>query len=208
MKLLLTAFEPFGEDHINSTDEILNLIPGRVAGAQVVSLCLPVVFGKSLDVLRDAIERERPDAILCLGQAGGQDTITPERIAVNIEDASIPDNDGRQPVDQPVYPDGPDAYFSTLPVKEMTEAIRREGLRARLSNSAGTFVCNQVMYGLLYILEHEYPGVRGGFLHLPYLTEQAALHPGAFGMTRGELVKGVTAAVRAVISALSPQKIC
>ncbi len=208
MKLLLTAFEPFGGDEFNSTAEVLSLIPSEIEGAQVVSVCLPVVFGKSVEILRETIERERPDAVICLGQAGGREALTPERIAINLEDASIPDNAGQKPVDEKIFADGPDAIFTTLPVKEMTEAIRKEGLPAQLSNSAGTFVCNQLMYGLMYYLEREFPGVRGGFLHLPYLKEQADTKPGMFGMTRSELAKGVTAAVRAVVTAGYTGKSC
>ncbi len=208
MKLLLTAFEPFGGDTVNSTQEILKMIPGTINGAGIVSVCLPVVFGRSVDLLREMIEQERPDAVLCLGQAGGRPVLTPERIAINLEDASLPDNAGQQPVDQAVFPEGPDAFFSTLPVREMTEAIRKEGLPAELSNSAGTFVCNQLMYGLLYLLEREFPGVRGGFLHLPYLKEQADAHPGSFGLTREELARGVIAAIRSVIAAQDTRRSC
>ncbi len=206
MKLLVTAFEPFGEDAVNSSEETLRMIPERIDGARIISVCLPVVFGKSVDMLRDVVERERPDAVLCLGQAGGSTELTPERVAINLEDASLPDNAGQQPSDAVIFPDGPAAFFSTLPVRKMTDAIREEGLPARMSNSAGTFVCNQLMYGLLYYLEREFPGVPGGFLHLPYLKEQADAHPGSFGLSREELAKGVMAAIRAVIAADLPQK--
>ena len=184
------------------------MIPETVDGAGIVSVCLPVVFGKSVDMLMETIGREHPDAVLCLGQSGGRTVLTPERIAINLEATSLPDNAGQQPADAVIFPDGPDAFFSTLPVRAMTDSILKEGLPAEISNSAGTFVCNQLMYGLLYHLGREFPGVRGGFLHLPYLREQADAHPDSSGLSREELAKGVIAAIRAVIDSQNPEKSC
>ena len=200
MKLLITAFEPFGDDSRNSAQDTLETIPDEINGAQITKVVLPVVFGKSLECLRSAILKEKPDAVLCLGQAGGRKALTPERIAINLSDARLPDNDGQQPSDQAIFADGPDAYFSTLPIKSMTAAIRNAGVPAEVSNSAGTYVCNQVMYGLLYFIAHEFPKVRGGFLHLPYTEEQAAAHPGEPGLSIPDLTAGVTAAVNAIIA--------
>ena len=200
MKILLTAFEPFDGEELNSSKEALLPVPEEISGSKIVKMNLPVEFGTSIQLLRDAICRERPDAVLCLGQAGGRKALTPERIAINVNDARIPDNAGQQPVDEVIYPDGPDAYFSTLPVKSMAEAIREAGVPAEVSNTAGTFVCNQLMYGLLYFISHEFPAIRGGFLHLPYLTEQTVSHPDDPGLSRADLTKGITAAVRAIIA--------
>ena len=200
MKILVTAFEPFGGDKLNSAQEALRFVPDEIRGAEIVKLCLPVAFGRSFDVLRDAIRREKPDAVLCLGQAGGRKAMTPERVAINLNDTRLPDNDGLQPVDEAIDPGGPDAYFSTLPAKSMVRAIRNAGVPAEISNSAGTFVCNRVMYGLLDCIAHEFPSVKGGFLHMPYMDEQAADHPEDPCLPRGELTRGVTAALEAIIN--------
>ncbi|MBQ6509426.1 MAG: pyroglutamyl-peptidase I [Flexilinea sp.] len=199
MKILVTSFEPFGGDKLNSAQEALRFVPDEIRGAKVVKRCLPVAFGRSAAVLREALRSEKPDAVLCLGQAGGRKALTPERVAINLEDARLPDNDGCQPVDEAIDPDGPDAYFSTLPAKSMVRAIRNAGLPAEISNSAGTFVCNRVMYGLLDCLAHEFPTVRGGFLHVPYMAEQAAEHPDDPCLPREDLTRGVTAAIEAII---------
>lgn len=198
MKLLVTAFEPFGGEKLNSAQEALRSVPDQINGAGIVKACLPVVFGRSMEMLREVIRREKPDAVLCLGQAGGRNALTPERIAINLNDARLPDNDGQQPVDELIFPDGPDAYFTTLPVKAMVNAIRDAGLPAEVSNSAGTYVCNQLIYGLMYFISHEFPAVRGGFLHLPYLDVQAAEHPGDPGLPCQDLTRGIIAAIKAI----------
>ena len=198
MKILVTSFEPFGGDKLNSAQEALRYVPDEILGAKIVKCCLPVVFGRSAEILREAIRSERPDAVLCLGQAGGRKTLTPERVAINLNDARIPDNDGCQPVDEAIDPAGPDAYFSTLPTKSMLRAIRNAGVPAEISNSAGTFVCNRVMYGLMDCLAHEFPSVRGGFLHMPYMEEQAADHPDDPCLPRADLARGVIAAIEAI----------
>lgn len=199
MKLLVTAFEPFGGERLNSSQETLALLPTEVGGTQLVKRTLPVAFAAAAEELRRIVAAELPDAVLCLGQAGDRRALTPERVAVNLADARIPDNTGAQPEDEPVIPGAPAAYFATLPVKAMTEAIRAAGLPAELSNSAGTFVCNAVLYTLLDLQARTYPHMRGGFLHLPRLAEQAAGRDGAFGLTREELAQGVRAALKAII---------
>lgn len=206
MKLLVTAFEPFGGEKLNSAQEALRSVPDQINGAGIVKACLPVVFGRSMEMLREMIRREKPDAVLCLGQAGGRSALTPERIAINLNDARLPDNDGQQPVDELIFPDGPDAYFTTLPVKSMVNAIRDAGLPAEVSNSAGTYVCNQLIYGLMYFISHEFPAVRGGFLHLPYLDVQAAEHPGDPGLPCQDLTRGIIAAIKAITGTIrSPE---
>lgn len=193
MKLLLTAFEPFGGEARNASRDALALLPEEIAGVRIARRVLPVVFGGAAEALRRAVEEETPDAVLCLGQAAGRAALTPERAAINLRDARIPDNAGRQPVDEPIVPDGPAAYFATLPVKAMVGAIRAAGLPAELSNTAGTFVCNEVMYALLHLLARRYPGVRGGFLHLP--------RPEELGLTDADLARGLEAAIRAILEA-------
>ncbi len=190
MTVLVTAFEPFGGEAVNASQEALARLPEELGGARLVKRVLPVAFDAAADGLRRAVRETAPDAVLCLGEAGGRAALTPERVAVNLRDARIPDNAGARPVDEPVVPGGPAAYFATLPVRAMAEAVRAAGLPAELSNTAGTYVCNTVMYALLDQLERERPGVRGGFLHLP--------RPQETGLTADDLARGVAAALRAI----------
>lgn len=169
MVTLLTGFEPFGASATNpSWDAVTELATRRsVATAQ-----LPCTFTGSLSALRAAIAEHSPDLVVCVGQAGGRAAITPERIAVNIRDARIPDNAGDQPIDVPVVDSGPAAYFTTLPVKAAVARVAAAGIEAGVSHTAGTFVCNNVFYGLMHLLATEMPRVRGGFVHVPYSPEQ------------------------------------
>ena len=190
MKILLTAFEPFGGDTVNPAQEAVALIPAEVAGAQIVKVDVPVVFGKSIETVRQAMAREKPDAVLCIGQAGGRIGMTPERVAINVDDGRIPDNEGNQPVDQPVFADGAPAYFATLPVKAMVTAIREAGIPASLSNTAGTYVCNHLMYGVLYHIAKSFPGMKGGFMHVPFLHEQVMNRPGTASLSKAIVRNG------------------
>lgn len=199
MKILVTAFEPFGGETLNASKEALALVDERSTGAQLVKLALPVVFGGAAEMLIEAVRRERPQAVLCLGEAGGRGQLTPERVAINLRDARIPDNAGAQPEDQPIAADGPEAFFSTLPVKRMVEAIRAAGLPAAVSLSAGSFVCNDLMYSLLFFCREEFPAIRAGFMHLPYLSAQAkGKTPAPPAFESAQLARGVEAALRAV----------
>lgn len=172
--LLVTGFEPFGGEPVNPSWLLAQALHGqRIGGAPVVALQLPCVFGQALQVLDAALARERPQLVLALGQAAGRSDFSVERVAINVDDARIADNAGAQPVDQPVLAGGPAAYFSTLPIKAIVAALRGAGVPAAVSQSAGTFVCNHVFYGLMHRLQGR-PGVRGGFVHLPLLPEQAA----------------------------------
>lgn len=192
MKLLLTAFDPFGGATINPALEAVNLV-GAVAGVDIIKLEVPTVFGTSVDTVISAIEKHLPDAVLCVGQAGGRTGLTPERVAINIDDARIPDNEGHQPVDCPIAAEGPAAYFSTLPVKAMTAAIRQAGLPSDLSNTAGTFVCNHLMYGVLHHLAKHHPAIRAGFLHVPFLPQQ-----GSPSLPLEDIARGIEAAIAAI----------
>lgn len=173
MKILLTGFEPFGGEDINPSWEAVQRLQAP-EGTELVRLRLPVVFREAGEQLAAALAREQPDLVLCIGQAAGRDAITPERLGVNLMDASIPDNAGFQPQEEPVIPGAPAAYFARLPVKELAQAIRDAGVPAQVSNSAGLFVCNALLYRLLHEMETGYPHMRGGFLHVPCLPEQAA----------------------------------
>lgn len=169
-KLLITGFEPFGGGDVNPSWLAVEQLPEQVGEFVLCKLNLPTVYEKSFRLVLEKAANFQPDVILCVGQAGGRDAVTPERIAVNIRDARIPDNGGNQPRGEFVVPEGPAAYFSTVPVEKMAQAIRDAHIPATVSNSAGAFVCNDTLYGLL----HHYAGtgVRVGFIHVPYIPEQ------------------------------------
>ncbi|MFD7711954.1 pyroglutamyl-peptidase I [Streptomyces sp. NPDC059785] len=172
-RVLITGFAPFGGERVNPSWQAASLVAAEPpAGLTVTAAELPCVFGDSLDALRDALTATAPDLVLCLGQAGGRPGVTVERVAINVDDARIPDNAGNQPIDEPVVPDGPAAHFSTLPVKTCVAALREAGVPAAVSNTAGTFVCNHVAYGLGHLIATEFPHVRGGFAHVPWAPEQ------------------------------------
>ena len=198
MKILLTAFEPFGGENVNPAQKAVKLVRDEIAGARIIKIDVPVVFGESIDTVRKMMEKEKPDAVLCIGQAGGRAGLTPERVAINIDDARIPDNAGNQPADQPVFPDGPSAYFSSLPVKAMTAAIRDAGIPASLSNTAGTYVCNHLMYGVLYHIAKSFPGTQGGFMHVPFLHGQVTDRPNMASLSVQDIVTGIEAAITAI----------
>lgn len=170
-KVLMTGFAPFDGESVNPSWQAVSLLGAR--RDDVAAVELPCEFEASLPALRRAVEEHRPSLVVCVGQAGGRLDVTPERVAVNLIDARIPDNAGAQPVDVPVVPDGPAAYFTSLPVKACVAAIRAAGVPASVSHTAGTYVCNQVFYGLMHLLSTR-PDVRGGFVHVPFSPEQVA----------------------------------
>ncbi len=200
MKILVTAFDPFGGESINPALEAVKLMKDNIDGAEIVKLEIPTVFRKSIDKVAEAIVKENPDVVLSIGQAGGRFEVTPERVAINVDDARIPDNEGNQPIDVPIYEDGAPAYFTTLPVKAMVEAIKSVGLPSSLSNSAGTFVCNHIMYGVLYQIEKMGKNIRAGFIHVPFIPEQVARRPApAPCMSMVDIAKALEAAVTAIV---------
>lgn len=184
-RVLLTGFEPFEGAAINPSWEAARaldgwMLPGSAGAVHVRARCLPCVFGAALQALDLAMAEWQPQLIIAVGQAGGRSAFTPERVAINIDDARIGDNAACQPIDQPVVPGAPPAYFSTLPIKAIVAAVRAAGLPAEVSNTAGTFVCNHLFFGLMHRLAQAgQAGVRGGFIHIPYLPEQAACASGA-----------------------------
>ena len=197
MKLLLTAFDPFGGAAINPALEAVKLVPEKVGTVEVIKLTVPTMFRKSIDCTVEAIEAHRPDAVLCIGQAGGRCELTPERVAINLDDARIPDNAGAQPIDAPIRTEGAPAYFATLPIKAMAAAIREAGLPASVSNTAGTFVCNHLMYGVLHHLALRHPGTKGRFMHVPFAPSQVVDRP-APSMSIPDIARGIEAAIRAI----------
>ena len=199
MTLLLTAFYPFGGDAINPALEAVKLVADKIGRFDIVKLEVPTVFRKSIDTVAKAIEEEKPDVVLCIGQAGGRFEITPERVAINVDDARIKDNEGNQPIDIKIFEDGENAYFTTLPIKAMVEAIREANLPAAVSNTAGTFVCNHLMYGVLYTLAKKYPHIKGGFTHVPFIPAQVARRtPVAPYMALEDIKRGLEAAIDAI----------
>lgn len=191
MKLLITGFDPFGGESINPSWEAVKLLPDTVGDYALYKMNIPTIYGTAARLVLEKAEQIGADVILCVGQAGGRSAVTPERIGVNIRSARIPDNAGNQPVEQPVAEGGPDGIFSTVPVAEMARAIQDAGLPGAVSNSAGTFVCNDVLYTLLY--RYADTPVRVGFIHVPYLPEQ-----GTPNLPLEETVRALTAAILAV----------
>ena len=189
--LLITGFDPFGGAAVNPAWQAVQLLPKRIGDFEVHKLGIPTVFGKGAALTMEAAEAIRPHVILCIGQAGGRDAVTPERIAVNIRDARIPDNAGNRPCGERITADGPAAYFSTLDPVRMRDAILAAGIEATVSNSAGAFVCNDTLYSLL----HHYLGssVLVGFIHVPWLPEQ-----GTPNLTLGDTVAALEAAIVAM----------
>ena len=199
MKVLVTAFEPFGGEPINAAREAVALLSSP-EGIELCRLTVPTVFGLCTETVVRAMRIDCPDVIVCVGQAAGRAAITPERIAVNLRDARIPDNAGFQPVDEPVVPDGPAAYFSTLPIRDMTDAIRKSGVPAEISNTAGLFVCNDLFYGIRHAIDSEFPSVRGGFIHVPCTPEQTASYSSPVSsMKLSDIVWGLEAALSTLL---------
>ena len=199
MKILVTGFDPFGGEKVNPALEAVKSLPSVIHGAEIRWVEIPTVFYKSAEVLEEEIVRYQPDVVLCIGQAGGRASLTPERIAINQDDARIPDNQGNQPIDTPIRLDGQAAYFSTLPIKAMVQAIKEDGLPATVSNTAGTFVCNHLMYQALYLADKKFPNMRAGFMHIPYMTEQVINKPNTASMNLVDVVKGIEAAIGAIV---------
>ena len=197
MKLLLTAFDPFGGEKINPALEAVKRVQDKIGDLEIVKLEVPTGFYKSIDTVTNAIEKDHPDVVLCIGQAGGRFDLTPERVAININDARIPDNEGNQPTDKIIQEVGKSAYFSNLPVKAMVKHMNDNQIPATLSNTAGTFVCNHVMYGILYMIDKKYPNIKGGFIHIPYMTSQVMDKKNTPFMSLDEIVKGLELALEA-----------
>lgn len=194
MKILITGFDPFGGEAINPAWEAVKALPDRISEKELCKLQIPTVFSLAAGEVLQAAQTLQPDAILCVGQAGGRNAITPERIAVNIRDAKIPDNNGYQPVGEFVNDKGPAAYFATVDVVAMAKAVEQAGISAAVSNSAGAFVCNDTLYCLL----HFYHGstTKVGFIHVPYLPQQAK--DGVASMELAQIIRGLEAAIGAL----------
>lgn len=195
--ILLTGFDPFGGAALNPSWLAVRALHGRqIRGHKVVAAQLPTVYGESIEALRALLRQHHPALVVCVGQAGGRRSISLERVAINVNDAPLADNAGAQPVDTPVVPNGPAAYFSTLPIKAMWAALHQQGVPVEVSQTAGTFVCNHVFYGLMHELAttHSLRHTRGGFIHVPWLPEQ-----GTPSMALDDVVEGLRIALRCAI---------
>ena len=204
--VLLTGFEPFNQESINPAWEAVSALAGWCEAGFAVAVCqLPCVFGLAGEVLQAALDEFKPDLVIAVGQAGGRVDISVERVAINVDDAPIPDNAQRQLVDEAIVAGGPAAYFSSLPIKAIVAGLRAEGLPASVSQSAGTFVCNHVFYGLMHAASRL--PMRAGFIHIPYLPEQAARYPGAASMALAEVVRGLRIAVRVSLETIADARV-
>jgi len=195
-KVLITGFDPFGGEKINpALEAIKELKNSEFHNIDLRIKEIPTVFYKSIKVLEAAIDEIRPDVVICVGQAGGRSEITIERVAINVIDARIPDNENNQLVDVSIVENGPAAYFATIPIKDIAENIRKAGIPASVSNTAGTFVCNQLLYGLMHIISTKYNNIKGGFIHIPYLPEQTLNYKNQPSMNLLDMVKALEVAV-------------
>ena len=190
--LLITGFEPFDGETVNPSLEAVLRLPDVIGNYKLEKLTVPVVFGEGAEKIINAATKIRPDAVLCIGQAGGRDAITPEMVGINLRHGTIPDNKGNQPLDEPIIADGENAYFTTLPSRRIAEAITAVGLPSRVSYSAGAYVCNDVIYSLLAHFSGSETKV--GFIHVPYCTEQKK-EP---SMPLEDIIKGLTVAVESL----------
>ena len=193
-RLLITGFDPFGGETVNPSWKAVRLLPEAVGAYRLTKLQIPTVFGQAAETVLTAARELRPDVILCIGQAGGRGAVTPEVVGINLREARIPDNAGNQPVNVPVVENAPAAYFSTVPVRAMVKAIQDAGLPAALSYSAGTFVCNDVLYTLLHCFDGTQTQV--GFVHVPFLPEQAKDNIPCLPLP--QIVQALTAAIESL----------
>ncbi|MCR1950479.1 pyroglutamyl-peptidase I [Clostridium sp. DSM 100503] len=199
MKILITGFDPFGGENINPALEAVKKLPDTILDNEIIKLEIPTVFRKSLETIEENIIKHNPDVVISVGQAGGRFGVTPERVAINIDDARIKDNEDNQPIDISIFEDGEAAYFSNLPIKSMVKEMVDNGIPASVSNTAGTFVCNHVMYGILYLIDKKYPNIRGGFIHVPYIPAQVTTKPNMPSMSIEDISKGLEFSIKAII---------
>ena len=194
MKVLVTGFDAFNGEEINPSAMIVKSLKNEIDGNEIKKIIIPTVYKKSAEILEQTIKDYGPDIIISLGQAGGRTGISLERLAINIDDGSIADNEGNMPIDQKIREDGQNAYFSSLPIKAILEDLLNNGIPSAISNSAGTYVCNHVMYSALYLAE-KYGNIKAGFIHLPYLPEQVIGKADLASMDLDMMVRAVEIAI-------------
>ncbi|MEI0530552.1 pyroglutamyl-peptidase I [Brachyspira pilosicoli] len=200
MKVLITGFDPFDKEKVNPSWEAVNSLPNYIEGNEIIKLQLPTVFKKSAEKLFENIKNLKPDVVICVGQAGGRYEISLERVAINIDDARIKDNEGNQPVDEVIFNDGDSAYFSTLPIKAIRDELKTIPIPASISNTAGTFVCNHIMYSLLYYINKNNLNIKGGFIHVPYIIEQILDKPNTAYMPKEMIVKALETIIKTTVN--------
>ncbi|MFH5810222.1 pyroglutamyl-peptidase I [Companilactobacillus sp. FL22-1] len=199
MKILVTGFDPFGTDQINSSIEAVKLLPDQIDDTQVIKLQIPTIFDQVGAVVQQAIEKNQPDFVLNVGQSSNRYGLTPELVAINYDDARIADNAGFQPIDQTIHSDGQNAYFTQLPIKKMVQAIHNVGLPSYISTTSGTFVCNHIMYQVQYLIDKKFPNLKAGFIHIPYLPNQVIDRRKTPCLSLQDDVIGLTAAIKAIV---------
>ena len=199
MKILVSGFDPFGGEKINPAIESVKLLPDEIKGAKIIKVEIPTVARKSLKKLEEVIEIEKPDVVLSVGQAGGRTDISVERVGINMDDFRIKDNEGNQPIDEKIAEGGPDAYLVTIPIKAMVQKMIENKIPASVSNTAGTFVCNHVCYGMAHLASTKYPNMRTGFVHIPFLPEQVVDKRNMPSMPLELIAKGLEYAIEAIV---------
>lgn len=200
-RVLLTGFEPFGGEAVNPAARVVSKLAGKsIDGYEIIARVIPTVFGKSAQAVQDAIREFEPEVVISVGQAGGTHSIRVERLALNLDDASIPDNEGNQPRDSAIVPDGPVAYWSTLPVRAIVETLTGNMIPAYISYSAGTYVCNHVFYATSHFVAANKLPIKVGFIHVPYLPEQVVRKPHVPSMSEEMIVQALEIAVAVSVS--------
>ena len=197
--VLVTGFTPFAGEDTNPSWEIVKELPDSIAGYCIEKLKVPTEFGKAIDVAAKAIDKIQPKVVLCFGQAGGRSRMSVERVAINVDDARIADNAGKQLIDEPIRRNAPAAYFCTVPVKAMVANMVRAGVPTEVSNSAGTFVCNHLIYGVLHHIASQGYAIRAGFVHVPCMEAQILERADTAAMSLATMIDGAKAAIIAAV---------
>ena len=200
MKVLITGFDKFGGESINPSNLCVNSLSDVIDNIEIKKITLPTVFKDSSRVLEENIKSFSPSIVICVGQAGGRSKITPERIAINIDDARIPDNIGNSPIDKTIRKDGENAYFSTLPIKAIVDELNKNNIPSAISNTAGTFVCNHIMYESLYLASTKYPHIKAGFIHIPYIEEQVLDKPNIPYMKKEDIIVALELIIKTAVT--------
>lgn len=208
MKILISGFDPFGGEKINPAIEAVKLLPDEIKGAKIIKVEIPTVRKKSLEKLEEIIEKEKVDVVLNIGQAGGRSDITIERVGINVDDFRIEDNEKNMPIDEKIKEDGPDAYFVTIPIKAIVKNIQKHNIPASVSNTAGTFVCNHVCYGMAHLAKTKYPNMKTGFIHIPFLPQQVLNKKNMPSMSLEMISKALEYTIEAIIENKEDIKEC
>lgn len=200
MRVLITGFDKFGGESINPSSLCVNSLSDVIDNIEIKKVTLPTVFKDSSRVLEENIKSFSPNIVICVGQAGGRSKITPERIAINIDDARIPDNIGNSPIDETIRKDGENAYFSTLPIKAIVDELNKNNIPSAISNTAGTFVCNHIMYEALYLTTKNYPNIKAGFIHIPYIEEQVKDKPNMPFIKKEDIIQALEIIIKTSVN--------